>query len=136
MYALLPSLIFDILDGLTKIIDIIAITIITISVLQFLVVAFQSKLSYFAFRKDDGRLERSYGKKKEKNSAIKNFIKGILLALEFESANAIIKLGIFMSKNTMPESFTNNFKDFAFFIGILLLKIAINQSLRRFRIAK
>lgn len=69
----------------------------------------------------------------------KNFIKGLLLALELESANAILKMGIFTSLITQSSSFSllssssvSNFNNFIFFVAVLSLRIAINQTLRRF----
>lgn len=132
MYVL-PSSIFDILNGLTKIIDIFAIVIIAISIFQTLFIVFKSRFLYFTLTKDIRYKGPSEESKKNKVE-IKNLIKGLLLALEFESANAIIKGGIFIAKSTASESFTNNFDDFVFFAGILSLRIAINQTLRRFGI--
>jgi hypothetical protein len=74
----------------------------------------------------------------QKQSIIKkNFIRGLLLALELESANAILKMGIFTSLITQsspspPLSSLFNFNNFIFFVGVLSLRIAINQTLRRF----
>jgi hypothetical protein len=76
----------------------------------------------------------------QKQSMIKkNFIRGLLLALELESANAILKMGIFTSLITqsfpssphLPSSLFN-FNNFIFFVAVLSLRIAINQTLRRF----
>jgi hypothetical protein len=55
--------------------------------------------------------------KKRKNSK-GEFIKGLLLALEFESANAILKMGVFTSIITGTIT-TFNLNNFIFFIGIL-----------------
>jgi hypothetical protein len=74
----------------------------------------------------------------QKQSIIKkNFIRGLLLALELESANAILKMGIFTSLITQsspspPLSSLFNFNNFIFFVAVLSLRIAINQTLRRF----
>ena len=75
----------------------------------------------------------------QKQSIIKkNFIRGLLLALELESANAILKMGIFTSLITQsspsPPSPSSlfNFNNFIFFVAVLSLRIAINQTLRRF----
>ena len=78
----------------------------------------------------------------QKQSMIKkNFIRGLLLALELESANAILKMGIFTSLITQSSSSSSllsssssssNFNNFIFFVAVLSLRIAINQTLRRF----
>jgi hypothetical protein len=83
--------------------------------------------------------------------AKKNFIRGLLLSLELECANAILKMGVFTSALTVatqvnstmssvqPISLSINlisthtgFSNFMFFLIILSVRIAINQTLRRF----
>jgi hypothetical protein len=73
--------------------------------------------------------------KNKRKIAKENFIKGLLLALELESGNAILKLGIFTSimTGTITAS-TLNMNNFIFFIGVLSVRIGINQTLRRFSI--
>jgi hypothetical protein len=64
-----------------------------------------------------------------------NFIKGLLLALELESANAILKIGVFTSSlvgiSTTASTSTFSINNFIFFVGIFSVRIAINQTLRR-----
>jgi hypothetical protein len=66
-----------------------------------------------------------------------NFIKGLLLALELESANAILKMGVFtsdlvgISTTSSTSSSTFGINNFIFFVGIFSLRIAINRTLRR-----
>jgi hypothetical protein len=66
-----------------------------------------------------------------------NFIRGLLLALEVESANAILKMGVFTSSLVgipITSSSTFSINNFIFFVGIFSVRIAINQMLRRFDI--
>jgi hypothetical protein len=52
-----------------------------------------------------------------------------------ESANAILKMGVFTSilTGTITAS-TFNLNNFIFFVGVFSVRIAINQTLRRFSI--
>jgi hypothetical protein len=78
----------------------------------------------------------------KQNMIKKNFIRGLLLALELESANAILKMGIFTSLiiqssssiSLLSSSSLSNFNNFIFFVAVLSLRIAINQTLRRFNV--
>jgi hypothetical protein len=70
---------------------------------------------------------------KGKNILIKNFIKSLLLALELESANAVLKMGVFALDTTNADSHVSqNTNNFMFFVAVLSVRIAINQTLRRF----
>jgi hypothetical protein len=65
-----------------------------------------------------------------------NLIRGLLLALELESANAILKMGVFTSGVVgiyITSSSTNTFgiNNFIFFVAIFSLRIAINRALTR-----
>jgi hypothetical protein len=62
-------------------------------------------------------------------------MRGLLLALEFESANAILKKGVFTSilTGTIRAS-TLYLNNFIFFVGVFSVRIAIDQTLRRFSI--
>jgi len=66
-----------------------------------------------------------------------NLVRGLLLALELESANAILKMGVFtsglvgISTTSSPSASTFGINNFIFFVGIFSLRIAINQTLRR-----
>ncbi len=105
---------------ITKTIDLLVVVVIGVSALQTVLPAL--------------RLTIKAGKKtKGNNIIIKNFIKGLLLALELESANAVLKMGIFALVTTNADHHvsqsTNNF---IFFVAVLSVRIAINQTLRRF----
>ena len=73
-------------------------------------------------------------------SSKKSFVGGLLFALELESANAILKMGLFTATsvglNSMllqtqsPISILDG--NFLFFVLVLAVRIAINQTLRRF----
>ena len=81
--------------------------------------------------------------KKNKNDyvSLKSFINSLLLALELESANAILKMAVFVSNATdtiqgnLPTSSTN-INNFIFFVALLTVRIAINQTLRKYNIDK
>ena len=74
------------------------------------------------------------------NSSKKSFVTGLLLALELESANAILKMGLFtassvglssmLSQTQTPISVLDG--NFLFFVIVFGVRIAINQTLRRF----
>ncbi len=103
---------------ITKTIDLLVDIVIGFSTLQTILHAI-------------GNMTKLYRKTKGNNIAIKNFIKSLLLALELESANAILKMGVFTSNITNVDSHTsNNIDDFIFFVAVLSVRIAINQSLR------
>ncbi len=74
------------------------------------------------------------------NLSKKSSVKGLLFALELESANAILKMGIFTTSSVglnplsvqsqaVSQALASNF---LFFVVIISLRIAINQTLRRF----
>ncbi len=149
---LLPAL-NNFFQLLTQLIDIMAIAIVLISIFQ----AIKPFLSYIiraAFRpsqisiEDEGSNIADAHSDTEKrlttdtgyNSNKKSFIKGLLFALELESANAILKMGVFTASsvglNTLFVQFQGSTQalagNFLFFVVILSLRIAINQTLRRF----
>ena len=135
------------LQTITTAIDLIAIAIILISICRGVVsylsqsVLPQMKIinSYAAYnnnyRRDIGSDLANNPNRKVKQ----NFVSGLLFALELESANAILKLGLFTSMatglstsaTTSPVPFTIG-NNFIFFVAVLSLRIAINQTLRRF----
>ena len=113
---------------ITKTIDWFAITIIGISAIQ---TVFPIIISLIKTNKKENH--------NDNNFAVKSFTDGLLLALELESANAILKMGIFASSATIFRRYslsTINVNNFIFFIAILSLRIAINQTLRRYSINK
>ena len=135
----------DIISLITSIIDVFVIIVIGISVsfsmLSLLKTGIKSIL--FTFNSSKGH---SKEKEKEESEQItirrkvakENFINGLLLALELESANAVLKLGVFTSilTGTIISSATTIFdmNNFIFFVGILSVRIAINQTVKRFNI--
>jgi hypothetical protein len=76
--------------------------------------------------------------KRNKDVPIKGFINSLLLALELESANAILKTTAFASSATATTDLlsSDNINNFIFFVAVLSLRISINHTLRRFRIGK
>jgi hypothetical protein len=75
--------------------------------------------------------------KRKENIAIKSFINSLLLALELESANAILKMGLFASITISTDHIVSgNINNFIFFIALLSVRIFINQTLRRYSIDK
>jgi len=140
---LLPTLapiIVEILTIITRILDFIAVTIIAVSIFQLLVSKVFSWHDFpFPSHKNELGGSRKYnvfkGKLFKGKISLGDLINGLLLALEFESASAIIKLGIFTTSITLlSEPLSSNLGKFAFFVGILTLRIALNQSLRRYKI--
>ena len=152
-FSLLPAL-YNFIQLVTQIIDVMAIAIVLISVIQ----AIKPFLSYIirpSFRssspipiEDNGKnANNTYTDAKSKrlmtnnayNSSKKSFVKSLFLALELESGNAILKMGIFTAASvglnpifqaqTLIQALGGNF---LFFVVILSLRIAINQTLRRF----
>ena len=75
--------------------------------------------------------------KRKENIAIKSFINSLLLALELESANAILKMGLFTSITISADHIVSgNINNFIFFVALLSMRILINQTLRRYSIDK
>lgn len=139
MLLTLGPIIVDILTITTRILDFIAVTIIALSIFQ-LAVSKVFSMHNFAFPSDKNGhgSSRKYNVFKMKlfkgNISLGDLVKGLLLALEFESASAIIKLGIFTTSITLLSApLSSNIDKFAFFVGILTLRIALNQSLRRYK---
>ena len=150
--SLFPTL-YNFIQLVTQLIDIMAIAIVLISIVQ----AIKPFLSYIiraTFRTSsqisigdvDNNTNTSKGAEKRLmtgngyNSSKNSFVKGLLLALELESANAILKMGIFtassvglnpllVQSHVYSQAFGSNF---LFFVVIFSLRIAINQTLRRF----
>ncbi len=75
--------------------------------------------------------------KRKENIAIKSFINSLLLALELESANAVLKMGLFTSITISTDNIVSgNINNFIFFVSLLSVRILINQTLRRCSIDK
>jgi hypothetical protein len=118
----------NIISMVTKTIDSFVVLIIGISAIQIIIPIIIS-------------LIKINKKEKNNNFAIKSFINSLLLALELESANAILKMGLFVSNATDTMSnnsiaLSNNFNNFVFFVAVLSVRIIINQTLRRYSIGK
>ena len=130
LLLLLPYInIEDIIFTITLVIDIIAISVIAVSVIQTIYY-----LSIYNFKS----ILSSAKTTSISNSNIiqRNFITGLILALEFEAANTILKMGVFTSlvidkssSSTLSDNFINNF---IIFIMVISIRIAIKQSLGRF----
>ncbi len=142
---------------ITSIIDIFVTIIIAVSVLQAIVPIIKAiiksvVINLIQSRQQKKKKEISQGQatreenvQQKENTIKRNFIRGLLLALELESANAILKMGIFTFLITIAHSPSSpsttssslspssaSFNNFIFFVAVLSLRIAINQTLRRF----
>jgi hypothetical protein len=140
----------DIIFLITSVIDIFAIVVIALSVLISILPFIKSSVKSsimrpFIIKHDatNSEYENSQTVRRRTTTmtirmAKENFIKGLLLALELESANAILRMGIFTSMliGTITAGTTFNPNNFIFFVVVFSVRIAINQSLRRFNIQK
>ena len=119
----------DIIFTITSLIDIIAVSVIVVSVIQTIYY-----LSIYNFKS----ILSSAKTKTISNSNIiqRNFITGLILALEFEAANTILKMGVFTSlvidksSSTISDNFINNF---IIFVMVISIRIAIKRSLGRLK---
>jgi hypothetical protein len=104
---------------ITRTIDIFVVFIIGVSAFQIFIPLISTVIK---FKEKDN----------SSNIGVKSFISSLLLALELESANAILKMGLFISNNVNNDylSAINN-NNFIFFVAVLSVRIAINQTLRR-----
>jgi hypothetical protein len=85
----------------------------------------------------------SYDTKQKSYWIKKNFVRGLLLALELESANAILKMGLFTSimieiqqPSSLQLTTVQDINNFIFFVAILSIRVAINQTLRKYGISR
>jgi hypothetical protein len=126
-----------IISIITLIIDIFAIVVIVISFLTTISPLINNTATPFLHfviksSSDRGNEENPLS---SKITAKENFVRGLLLALELESANAILKMGVFTSNlvgiPTTASTSTFSINNFLFFVGIFSVRIAINQTLRR-----
>ena len=132
MSFLLPYInIEDIIFTITLVIDIFAISVIAVSVIQ--------TIYYLSLYKFKSLLSSAAAKTtsiSNLNIIQRNFVTGFILALEFEAANTILKMGVFTSlvidksSTTLSDSFINNF---IIFVMVISIRIAIKQSLGRFK---
>ncbi len=130
MSLLLPYInIEDIIFTITLVIDIIAISVIAVSVIQtiyyLLIYNFKSLLS-----------SAKTTSISNSTNIQRNFITGLILALEFEAANTVLKMGVYTSlaiekssssSSILSDNFINNF---IIFVMVISIRIAIKQSLR------
>ena len=143
----------DFIFLITSVIDIVAATIIAVSIFQTIIP--MMKVTIISTLDVRNRLPSSSSSQeklvqrndsrdtKQKGYWIKkNFVRGILLALELESANAILKMGLFtsimieMQQPSLQLATTQNISNFIFFVAILSIRVAINQTLRRYGISR
>jgi len=141
MFSILSSVFSDaqnIISIIASVIDIFAIVVIAVTIFTSILPSIKSTVALFLPFIIQSSSDRQTA---QENCALRrrvlkaNLIKGLLLALELESANAILKMGIFTSGlvGISPISSTSTFSinNFIFFVGIFLLRIAINQTIRR-----
>ena len=141
-YTTLLSILSDtqsIIPIITPIIDIFAIVVIAVTVFTSILPLIKNvaalSLSFIIKSSKDRQKTTEENYLLRRRAVKENFIKGLLLALELESANAILKMGIFTSSlvgiSTTLSTSTFNINNFIFFVGIFSVRIAINQTLRR-----
>jgi|SRR5690348_13656507 hypothetical protein len=129
----------SIISIFSSVIDIFAIVVVAVSVFTTILPLIKSTvvLSLPFFTKSSSDRQTATENYALRRRVIKeNFIKGLLLALELESANAILKMGLFTASlvgNSLASSSISTFdiNNFIFFVGILSVRIAINQTLQR-----
>jgi hypothetical protein len=130
LLLLLPYInIEDIISTIILVIDIIAISVIAVSVIQTIFY-----LSIYNFKSI--LLSAKTTSISHSNIIHKNFITGLILALELEAANTILRMGVFTSlvidkssSTTLSDNFINNF---IIFVTVISIRIVIKQSLGRF----
>jgi hypothetical protein len=131
----------NIISIITSIVDIFAIVVVAVtfftSTFPLIKSAAALSLPFLIKSTTDRRKTTEENYLLRRRAAKENFIKGLLLALELESANAILKIGVFTSSlvgiSTTSSTSTFNISNFIFFVGIFSVRIAINQTLRRSR---
>jgi hypothetical protein len=119
----------DIIFTIILVIDIIAISVIAVSVIQTIFY-----LSIYNFKSI--LLSAKTTSISNSNIIHQNFITGLILALELEAANTILRMGVFTSlvidkssSTTLSDNFINNF---IIFVTVISIRIVIKQSLGRF----
>src|SRR5918911_2216093 len=136
--AVLLSIFYDaqnIISIITSIIDMFAIVVIAVTVCTTILPLIKNLVTLslpFADKSSShrGRQAATENYVLSRRMLKENFIKGLLLALELESANAILKMGIFTSSllgisitSSLSYS-TFSINNFIFFVGILSVRIA------------
>ena len=132
----------DFVSLITSIIDILAVSVVAISIIQAIIPTMKVMIRTLAFIINSSYHERrfqeqNYTFKYKERVAKKNLVRGLLFALELESANAVLKMGVFTSlfigdSSLAETSSTGLINNFLIFIAILSVRIGINQGLRRF----
>ena len=127
----------SIISIITSVIDIFAIVVVAVSVFTTTLSLIKSSIASslpFVIKSSSDRQTATENYKLRRRVVKENFIKGLLLVLELESANAILKMGAFTSSLVGISSLsakTFRLNNFIFFVGTLSVRIAINQILRR-----
>jgi hypothetical protein len=129
----------SIISIITSMIDIFAIAVVGVTVFASIPPLIKTIATLplpFLIRSPPDRQTASENYLVSRTVVKENLIRGLLLALELESANAILKMGVFTSglvgTSTISSS-TSTFgiNNFIFFVGIFSLRIVINRALRR-----
>jgi hypothetical protein len=124
---------------ITSMIDIFAIAVIGVTVFASIPALIKTKATlplHFLIRSRPEIQTATDNYLVRRRVVKENLIRGLLLALELESANAILKMGLFTSGLvgiSTTSSSTNMFgiNNFIFFVAIFSLRIAINRALTR-----
>ena len=143
----------DFIFLITSTIDIFAATIIAVSTFQAIIriikvtiistLDVRNRLQSSSSSAQEKLVQHDSRDTKRKGYWIKkNFVRGLLLALELESANAILKMGLFtsimieMQQPSLQLTTVQNINNFIFFVAILSIRVAINQTLRKYSISR
>ncbi|MBD0359600.1 MAG: hypothetical protein ICV56_02685 [Nitrososphaeraceae archaeon] len=141
----------DFIFLITSTIDIFAATIIAVSTFQTIIpmvkvtiistLDVRNRLPSSSSAQEKLVQHDSHDTKQKGYWIKKNFVRGLLLALELESANAILKMGLFTSvmielQPSLQLATIQNINNFIFFVAILSIRVAINQTLRRYSISR
>ncbi len=145
----------DFIFLITSAIDIFAATIIAVSTFQTIIpmvkvtiistLDVRNRLPSSSSSSSREKLVQhdSYDTKQKGYWIKKNFVRGLLLALELESANAILKMGLFTSimiemqqSSSLQLTTVQDINNFIFFVAILSIRVAINQTLRKYGISR
>lgn len=142
----------DFIFLITSAIDIFAATIIAVSTFQAIIpmvkvtiistLDVRNRLPSSSSAQEKLVQHDSYDIKQKGYWLKKNFVRGLLLALELESANAILKMGLFTSimietqQPSLQLVTVQNINNFIFFVAVLSIRVVINRTFRRFSISR
>jgi len=144
----------DFIFLITSTIDIFAATIVAVSIFQTIIpmvkvtiistLDVRNRLPSSSSPAREKLVQHDSRDTKQKGYWIKkNFVRGLLLALELESANAILKMGLFTSimieiqqPSSLQLTTAQDINNFIFFVAILSIRVAINQTLRKYGISR